>query len=204
MTVPTGLGPLLDYFYPDDHALSVGFGRGKHVGDGACGCDSGADVLDCRAEKDARDPVGRDGYRVIASDGRPSAGRGQATGQGREWPRWVNADYRQLPFRMTAFDVVINLSRASVLTGDACRSGRVRGSVRVLRPGGHLCLRQCTGSLMSEFRGEEWYGAAEGALLLDRGHFDHSGDGRSNANIDRSGGERVTDRFRLRISQRPR
>ena len=193
-----------DYFYPETTTLFRSDSDAEaRAAMALAGCDSGADVLDCPCGEGRHAiPLAEMGYRVIASDRSPRAlAEARQRASGREWPRWVNADYRQLPFDRQRFDVVINLFTGIGYYGDAADRVVFAEACRVLRPGGAFVLEAMhRDRLMSEFRGEEWYELPEGALLLDRGHFDHvAGMVDRTQTLIRSGGERVTARFRLRI-----
>jgi SAM-dependent methyltransferase len=166
-------------------------------------CDPGADVLDCPCGQGRHAiPLAKMGYRVTASDRSPSAlTEVRKRSNGREWPRCVNADYRRLPFANGSFDVVINLFTGVGYYGDAGDRAVFAEACRVLRrPGTFVLEAMHRDRLMSDFREQNWYGLPGGALLLDCGHFDHvAGMVDRTQTLIRSGGERVTARFRLRV-----
>jgi SAM-dependent methyltransferase len=166
-------------------------------------CDPGADVLDCPCGQGRHAiPLAKLGYRVTASDRSWRAlAEVREWSNGREWPRCVNADYRRLPFANGSFDVVINLFTGIGYYGDAGDHAMFAEACRVLRPTGTFVLEAMhRDRLMSDFREQNWYGLPGGALLLDRGRFDHvAGIVEREQTLIRSGGERVTARFRIRV-----
>jgi SAM-dependent methyltransferase len=167
------------------------------------GCDPGADVLDCPCGQGRHAiPLAQMGYRVVASDRSPPAlAEARRLAGKREWPRFVKADYRRLPFVRGSFDVVINLFTGIGYYGDGADRAVFAEAHRVLRPGGVFALEAMhRDRLMSDFHEEEWHELPEGALLLDRGRFDHvAGTFDRAQTLIRSSGKRVTTSFRVRI-----
>jgi ubiquinone/menaquinone biosynthesis C-methylase UbiE len=167
------------------------------------GCEPGADVLDCPCGQGRHAiPLAEMGYRVTASDRslRALADVKDRT-NGRDWPRRVNADYRRLPFPRGSFDVAINLFTGIGYYGDGADQAVFAEAHRVLKPIGAFVLEVMhRDRLMSGFRDNEWYELPDGALLLDRGRFDHvAGAVERTQTLIRSDGERVTTSFRLRV-----
>jgi ubiquinone/menaquinone biosynthesis C-methylase UbiE len=166
-------------------------------------CAPGADVLDCPCGEGRHAiPLATMGYRVIASDrSRGALAEARRQSHAREWPSFVSADYRQLPFDEGSFDVVINLFTGIGYYGDAGDRAVFAEARRVLRPGGSFVLEAMhRDRLMRDFHEEEWHELPEGAFLLDRGRFDYvSGTFDRAQTLIRSGGERVTASFRVRV-----
>jgi SAM-dependent methyltransferase len=167
------------------------------------GCEPGADVLDCPCGQGRHAiPLAEMGYRVTASDRSPRAlADVKHRTNGREWPRPVQADYRRLPFPRGSFDVVINLFTGIGYYGDAGDRAVFAEAHRVLRPTGAFVLEVMhRDRLMSGFRESEWYELPKGALLLDRGRFDHvAGVVERTQTLISCHGERATASFCLRV-----
>lgn len=111
------------------------------------GTPAGGRVLDCPCGygRHAR-PLARLGYQVTGADRstlmleraeRESAERERA-GAGRV--RWVESDYRQLPFADGSFDTVLNMFTSFGYCGDEQDTAVLAEYRRVLRPGGTLLI----------------------------------------------------------------
>ena len=106
------------------------------------GLEPGANVLDCPCGYGRHTiPLARAGYHVVGADrsevlleeARRRAGEA-------EWPKWVRADYRELPFEDASFDCCLNLFSSLGYWGEE-GDRQARGEFRrVLRPGGSLVV----------------------------------------------------------------
>ena len=99
---------------------------------------TGGEVLDvpCGFGRHAI-PLARAGYRVTGVDRSTVAARRGAAARGRgAWPKFVNADYRELPFKDEAFDAAINLYTSLGYLGDEEDTKVLAAIRRVLREGG--------------------------------------------------------------------
>jgi len=117
------------------------------------------------------------GYRVIGLDRSPVllAEARRRWGK-REWPRWVEADYRELPFAAASFDAVINLFTSFGLFGEVGDHKALSEFRRVLRSGGALILETMhRDHLMSIFQQRSWQELPDGAVLLEQRAFDPVG-----------------------------
>ena len=106
---------------------------------GLAGTPPGGAVLDapCGAGRHSR-ALFNDGYRVTGVD---SAGAMLAAARSRAaGPRWVRADYRDLPFAAGSFDTVLNLFTSFGFGGDDADQHVLQEFRRVLRPDGRLVL----------------------------------------------------------------
>jgi SAM-dependent methyltransferase len=119
-------------------------------------------------------PLAGAGYRVTAVD-RSAVLLDEARRRaGNErWPKFVQADYRDLPFRDESFDAAVNLFTSLGYLGDE-GDARVLAEIRrVLRPGGRLVIETAhrdalvLGWSESDYR---WMG--EGRVLLEQRTFD--------------------------------
>src|SRR3954469_19732200 len=85
--------------------------------------------------------LARAGYRVTGVD-RSAALLDEARRRagGERWPKWVTADYRELPFADASFDAAMNLFSSLGYLGDE-EDTRVLAEIRrVLRPGARLVV----------------------------------------------------------------
>ena len=81
------------------------------------------------------------GLHVVGSDYSESQlAEARRRGGDGEWPQWVQADYRELPFADASFDCVANLFTSLGYWGDDADRGAIAEFRRVLRPGGSLVV----------------------------------------------------------------
>ena len=135
-----------------------------------------ADVLDCpcgygrHSIEFARlglHVVGADRSEVLLAEAKRRADVG-------EWPRFVQADYRELPFEDASFDCVTNLFSSLGYWGDDDDRRAIAEFRRVLRPGGSLVVETMhRDMLMAIFRPKSWEDLPGGALLIEERAFDH-------------------------------
>jgi SAM-dependent methyltransferase len=134
-----------------------------------------ADVLDaaCGYGRHSR-VLAQTGYRVVGLDRSPVLlAEASRRSEGAEWPRWVQGDYRELPFGAESFDAVINLFTSFGFFGEE-GDGRVLSEFRrVLRPGRALVLETMhRDRLMAIFQEQDWDALPDEALRLNRRAFD--------------------------------
>jgi SAM-dependent methyltransferase len=139
------------------------------------GCPEGGELLDapCGFGRHAI-PLARAGYRVtgvdrsqiLLDDARRRAG-------GERWPKFVRADYRELPFADASFDAAINLFTSLGYLGDEEDVKVLAGIRRVLRPGGRLVIEtNDRDGLVTHWSENDWRLMGEGRLLLEQRTFD--------------------------------
>lgn len=162
-----------------------------------------ADVLDCPCGYGRHSVVlARDGFRVTGADRSPvllDEARLRA-GEG-EWPKWVQADHRELPFEDSSFDAVLNLFSALGYRGeegDLRTLGELR---RVLRPGGALVVETMhRDRLMHIFQPRGWEPLPGGDLLIEERLFDYqAGEIETAHTLVEAGGRRETVTYRFRV-----
>ena len=137
--------------------------------------------------------LARAGYRVIGVDRSPvllDEARRRA-GDG-EWPQWVQADHRELPFEDASFDAALNLFSALGYRGedgDRRTLGELR---RVLRPGGALVVETMhRDRLMHIYQQRSWDPLPDGGLLLEERTFDYvAGEIETTHSLVEAGGNR--------------
>jgi SAM-dependent methyltransferase len=135
-----------------------------------------ADVLDCpcgygrHSIEFARlglQVVGADRSEVLLAEAKCRADEG-------EWPRFVQADYRELPFEDASFDCVTNLFSSLGYWGDDADRRAIGEFRRVLRPGGSLVIETMhRDMLMAMFGPKSWEDLPGGALMVEERAFDH-------------------------------
>jgi ubiquinone/menaquinone biosynthesis C-methylase UbiE len=151
----------------DPEAEALGFAR-------LAGLEPGTHVLDCPCGYGRHSiPLARAGYHVVGADRSPvllEEARRRA-GEG-EWPRWVEADHRELPFADASFDAVFNLFSSlgyRGVEGDRQTLAELR---RVLRPGGALVVETMhRDRLVRIFQPNQWEPLPDGGLLLEARRF---------------------------------
>lgn len=151
----------------DPEAEVLGFVR-------LAGCEPGADVLDCPCGYGRHSiPLARAGYRVVGADRSPvllEEARRRA-GEG-EWPAWVEADHRELPFADASFDCVLNLFSSLGYRGEEGDRKTLSELRRVLRPGGALVVETMHRDRLARiFLPNQWEPLPDGGLLLEARRF---------------------------------
>jgi ubiquinone/menaquinone biosynthesis C-methylase UbiE len=167
------------------------------------GVEPGAEVLDAPCGYGRHSLVlAEAGYRVTGVDRSPIllAEARRRTPPGAEWPRWVEADHRELPFEDTGFDAVLCLFSSLGYRGEDGDLATLREFRRVLRPGGALVTEiQHRDRIMAIFRETDWVEVGDN-LRLERRRFDPVAGEIENEHvlIDADGRRRgVTYRLRL-------
>jgi len=152
----------------DPEAEALGFTR-------LAGLEAGADVLDCPCGYGRHSiPLARAGFRVVGVDRSPALleeARRRA-GEG-EWPKWVEADHRELPFEGASFDAVFNLFSSLGYRGEEGDRKTLSELRRVLRPGGALVVETMHRDRLARiFQPRQWEPLPDGGMLLEARRFD--------------------------------
>ena len=149
-------------------------------------------------------PLARAGYRVVGvdrSEALLAEARRRAGGERR--PKFVAADYRELPFAGRPSTPRVNLFTSLGYLGDE-EDVRVLAEIRrVLRPGGRLVIETMHRDLLvRDVRDQVWQVLGAGRLLLEQRTFDAAaGVAQTTQTIDRGPGARESrtySRARLR------
>ena len=167
------------------------------------GCPPGGDLLDvpCGFGRHSL-PLAEEGFRVVGVDrAQPLLDEAQRrAGDGRS-PRFVRADYRELPFPEASFDAALNLFSSLGYLGDE-EDTRVLGQIgRVLRPGARLVVELLhRDRLVRGFHEQDWRLLGEGRLLLEQRTFDAAaGVAQTTQTLIDGAGERDSRTFSVRV-----
>jgi ubiquinone/menaquinone biosynthesis C-methylase UbiE len=167
------------------------------------GCQDGGDLLDvpCGFGRHSV-PLARAGLNVVGVD-RSSALLEEARRRagGERWPKFVQADYRELPQADESFDAALNLFSSLGYLGDEDDTRVLAEIRRVLRPGGRLVLEiMHRDALVLRFRDTSWHMVGEGRLLLEQRTFDPAaGVAQTTQTLVEPGGQRDSRTFSLRV-----
>jgi SAM-dependent methyltransferase len=142
------------------------------------GTPDGGDVLDAPCGFGRHSiPLARAGYRVTGVDrSAPLIEEARSRSQGERWPKWVIADYRELPMGDESIDLVVNLFSSLGYLGDEQDTRALAEFRRVLRPDGRLVIETMhRDALISDWSEQDWHLVGEGKLLLEQRTFDPAG-----------------------------
>jgi ubiquinone/menaquinone biosynthesis C-methylase UbiE len=142
------------------------------------GAAGGAEVLDCPCGFGRHSiPLADAGYRVTGVDRSPKQlEEARARAGDRAWPRFVQADYRELPFGPANFDAAMNLFTGIGYYGEDADRTAFAEVRRVLRPGAKFVLETMHRDLlMSVFAEKDWDDLGDGAIAFEHRSFDHVG-----------------------------
>ena len=117
-----------------------------------------------------------------------------------EWPRWVEADHRELPFADASFDAVLNLFTALGYRGEDGDRTTLSEFRRVLRPGGVLVVETMhRDRLASIFQPRLWDPLPDGGILVEERSFDQvAGEIDNRLTLIEPGGKRESVTYRVR------
>jgi SAM-dependent methyltransferase len=120
-------------------------------------------------------PLAKHGFRVTGID-RSEVQLSEArrrTGDV-DWPRWVQADFRDLPFEEESFDAVLCLFTSIGYRGEEGDRQAFGEYLRVLRPGGQLLIETLhRDRLSSIFQERGWDPLVDNAARLEERRFDY-------------------------------
>jgi ubiquinone/menaquinone biosynthesis C-methylase UbiE len=167
------------------------------------GCEPGAQLLDvpCGFGRHSV-PLARAGYRVTGVDRSATLlGEARRRAGGERWPKWVTADYRELPLPGAAFDGAINLFSSLGYLGDEEDTRALAEIGRVLRPGARLVVELLhRDRLVRGFAEQDWRLLGEGRLLLEQRTFDAAaGVAQTTQTLIGSDGDRESRSFSVRV-----
>jgi len=167
------------------------------------GCPPGGDLLDvpCGFGRHSL-PLAASGLKVTGVD-RTQVLLDEAkrrAGPGR-WPKFVRADYRELPMPDESFDAALNMFSSLGYLGDVEDTRALAEIGRVLRPGGRLVIEIMHRDLLvRRFTEHDWHLLGEGRLMLEQRTFDPiSGLAQTTQTLIESSGERESRTFSIRV-----
>ena len=164
------------------------------------GCPEGGELLDvpCGFGRHSI-PLARAGYRVTGAD-RSQTLIDEARRRG-DGPKWVRADYRELPFPDASFDAALNLFTSIGYLGDEEDTRALAEIGRVLRPGARLVIETMHRDRLISYRTDRhWQLLGEGRLMLEQTTFDHaSGVAQTTQTAISAAGERESRAWSLRV-----
>jgi SAM-dependent methyltransferase len=117
-----------------------------------------------------------------------------------EWPKWIQADFRELPFEDESFDAVLCLFTSIGYRGEEGDRQAFGEFLRVLRPGAALvieCLHR--DRLMAIFQERSWDPLPDDAVLLEERRFDYLRGEIETVHTYFAVGDRRSVTFRLRV-----
>jgi ubiquinone/menaquinone biosynthesis C-methylase UbiE len=162
------------------------------------GCPEGGEVLDvpCGFGRHSI-PLAEAGYRVTGVD-RSQVLLAEAERRSQA-PRFVRADYRELPFADASFDTALNLFSSLGYLGDEEDTRALTEIHRVLRPGGRLVIETMHRDLLvSHWSEKDWQLVGEGRLVVEQRTFDPATGVAQSTQTLIDGGERESRTWSLR------
>jgi SAM-dependent methyltransferase len=164
------------------------------------GCAEGGELLDvpCGFGRHSI-PLAEVGYRVTGVD------RSQTlideAGRRGSMPKFIQADYRELPFPEDTFDAALNLFSSLGYLGAEEDTRALTEIHRVLRPGRRLVIETNHRDLLvTRWSDTDWYLVGEGRLLLEQRTFDPAaGIAQSTQTLIESNGGRESRTWSLRM-----
>jgi ubiquinone/menaquinone biosynthesis C-methylase UbiE len=167
------------------------------------GVEPSADILDAPAGFGRHSiPLAEAGFRVTSIDrSAVQLEEGRRRACDAEWPRFVQADIRELPFDEGSFDAVLCLFSSIGYRGEEGDRQTFGEFLRVLRPGGALVVEtQHRDRLMTIFQERGWEHLEDDAVLLEERRFDYvAGVIETDHTLAPSEGPRHTVTFQLRV-----
>jgi len=166
------------------------------------GTEPPAEILDAPAGFGRHSiPLAKAGFRVTGIDRSPvQLAEARRLAGEVEWPRWIEADFRSLPFEGESFDAVLCLFTAIGYRGEQGDREAFAEYLRVLRPGAALIIEVLhRDRLAFIFQERGWDPLADDAVRLEERRFDYvTGEIESVLTV-MSVGERRSLTFRLRV-----
>jgi SAM-dependent methyltransferase len=147
-------------------------------------------------------PLAGAGFRVTSVDRSVvQQEEGRRLAGGADWPRFIEADFRDLPFAGQSFDAILCLFSSIGYRGEEGDRQMLREFLRVLRPGAALVVETMhRDRLMVGFQERGWEHLENDAVLLEERRFDHvAGEIETEHMLATAGGPRRTVTYRLRV-----
>jgi ubiquinone/menaquinone biosynthesis C-methylase UbiE len=165
------------------------------------GVEPPAEILDAPAGFGRHSiPLAESGFRVTGID-RSAVQLEEARRQaaGADWPRWVQADLRELPFEDESFEAVLNLFSSIGYRGEEGDRLMLGEFLRVLRPGGTVLIETMhRDRLMVIFQPYTWEPLDADSLVAEARSFDQATGEIETEHILVTGGSRRSFTYRMR------
>jgi SAM-dependent methyltransferase len=167
------------------------------------GVEPPADILDAPAGFGRHSiPLAEAGFRVTSIDrSAVQLEEGRRRAGDAEWPRFAQADIRELPFDEGSFDTVLCLFSSIGYRGEEGDRQTFGEFLRVLRPGGAMVVEtQHRDRLMTILQERGWEHLEDDAVLLEERRFDYAaGEIEIVHTLDPADGPRRSVTYRLRV-----
>jgi SAM-dependent methyltransferase len=146
-------------------------------------------------------PLAEAGFRVTATDRSPvQLEEGRRRAGDAEWPRFVQADFRELPFEERSFDAIFNLFSSIGYRGEEGDRRMLSEFLRVLRPGAALVIETLhRDRLMAIFQPRTWDPLEGDSLVAESRSFDHVAGEIETQHIYVVGGSRRDFTYKIRV-----
>ena len=196
---------MFDEIYLTTYALNLGDRDSEDEARRAvefAGVDPGAEILDVPTGFGRHAiPLAKLGFHVTGVD-RSGAqlSEAQRIAGDVEWPKWIQADFRDLPFEDESFDAVLCLFSSIGYRGEEGDREAFGEFFRVLRPGAALVIETMhRDRLMHIFQERGWEHLADDAVLLEERRIDYVAGVIETDHTYLSVGERRGVTYRLRV-----
>jgi ubiquinone/menaquinone biosynthesis C-methylase UbiE len=197
---------LFDELYLRTYAVLADPDIGRRQAEGVAklvGLEPAAEVLDCPCGYGRHSiEFARLGFHVVGADRSEVllAEAKRRTGEV-EWPRFIQADYRELPFEDASFDCVTNLFTSLGFWGDEGDRRAIAEFRRVLRPGGALVIETMhRDRLMAIYHPRSWEELPDGSLMVEQRTIDYErGVTAVIHQLVEQSGNRIAARYELRV-----
>ena len=170
---------MFDQIYLTTYALNLGERDSQEEARRAAdfaGVEPGADVLDVPTGFGRHAiPLAKLGFHVTGVDrSGVQLSEAQRIAGEVEWPKWIQADFRDLPFEDESFDAVLCLFSSIGYRGEEGDREAFREYRRVLRSGAPLVIETMhRDRLMHIFQERSWEHLADDAVLLEERRIDY-------------------------------
>jgi hypothetical protein len=166
------------------------------------GIEPPAEILDAPAGFGRHSiPLAEAGFHVTAADrSAVQLDEGRRRAGDAEWPRFTQADFRELPFEEETFDAVLNLFTSIGYRGEEGDRQMLGEFRRVLRPSRALVIEALhRDRLMAIFQERGWEPLDGDAILAEERRFDYVAGEIETDHIHIADGRRRSITFRLRV-----
>ena len=146
-------------------------------------------------------PLAEAGFRVTSVDrSAVQQEEGRLRAGGAEWPKWVQADFRELPFEDSSYDAVLCLFTSIGYRGEEADRQMFSEFFRVLRSGAAVLVEALhRDRLMAIFQERSWEPLEGEAMLAEERRFDYVAGEIETDHILIAEGRRRGITFRLRV-----